>query len=270
MRSSNLRMLVSSTFFSTWVMLLSSMLFFHGTMGQSTTVDISKQKNPHFMGWYIGPSTTQALMDPGTWTTSGNYARGCSRGNCAYATDCTGNFISYDDGGSSPCIVCRTMTLFQSAPYALPSATNIFCAESWSAFTVFRELAVSTTSSDSSSSTISTSLRTTTQSTTPPTITSSSTQAPSTTDTTTATQSGESQTVTGSESSQSRGWIAGAVVGSFIAVAIVAGLVGWFVYRRKKARKESVKEESVARKIIPSQRNIYKPPQAVDPSQSHR
>ena len=181
------------------------------------------------------------------------------------------------------------MTLFQSAPYALPSATNIFCAESWSAFTVFRELAVSTTSSgvcphitaqsqmhklteylDSSSSTISTSLRTTTQSTTPPTITSSSTQAPSTTDTTTATQSGESQTVTGSESSQSRGWIAGAVVGSFIAVAIVAGLVGWFVYRRKKARKESVKEESVARKIIPSQRNIYKPPQAVDPSQSHR
>lgn len=44
----------------------------------------------------------EALTDPATWTTSGNYARGCATsGPCGYATDCQSNSITYDDGKTS-------------------------------------------------------------------------------------------------------------------------------------------------------------------------
>ncbi|KAL2698221.1 hypothetical protein AAEP93_010931 [Penicillium crustosum] len=257
-------MSTSSTPFSKWFMLLSIMLLSHGAMGQSNAMNTSIQSDPHFIGWYMGPSTTQALTDPETWTTSGNYARGCSKGACGYATDCIGNSITYDDGKTSSCNVCRTMTIFQSAPYASPSASNIFCAEYWVAFTVFRELAVSTTSSKSS--TISTSSRTSVLSTTVPSTTGSSsnnsptTAAPTVAASTTATQAGDSQTVT----SQSQGWIAGAVIGSVAATAIIAGLIGWIVYLRKKAQQLSVKEESIARQSLPYQKSTHKAPQEID------
>lgn len=175
------------------------------------------------------------------------------------------------------------MTIFQSAPYASPSASNIFCAEYWVAFTVFRELAVSTTSSSMDphttakkrtyeltaspeSSTISTSSRTSVLSTTVPSTTGSSsnnsptTAAPTVAASTTATQAGDSQTVT----SQSQGWIAGAVIGSVAATAIIAGLIGWFVYLRKKAQQLSVKEESIARQSLPYQKSTHKAPQEID------
>ncbi|KGO38427.1 hypothetical protein PEXP_056260 [Penicillium expansum] len=179
------------------------------------------------------------------------------------------------------------MTIFQSAPYASPSASNIFCAEYWVAFTVFRELAVSTTSSSMcphttakkriyeliaspESSTISTSSRTSVLSTTAPSTTGSSTNnspttaAPTVAASTAATQTGDSQTVTGSQSSQSQGWIAGVVIGSVAATAIIAGLIGWFVYLRKKAQQLSVKEESIARQSLPCQQSTYKAPQEID------
>ncbi|KAJ5967122.1 hypothetical protein N7501_003370 [Penicillium viridicatum] len=260
-------MSTSSTPFSKWFMLLSIMLLSHGAMGQSNAMNTSIQSDPHFIGWYMGPLTTQALKDPETWTTSGNYARGCSKGACGYATDCLGNSITYDDGKTSSCNVCRTMTIFQSAPYASPSASNIFCAENWVAFTVFRELAVSTTSSESSA--ISTSSRTSVLSTTAPSTTGSSTNnspttaAPTVAVSTTATQAGDLQTVTGSKSSQSQGWIAGAVIGSVAATAIIAGLIGWFVYLRKKAQRLSVKEESITRQSLPYRQSTHKVPQEI-------
>ncbi|KAJ6161888.1 hypothetical protein N7485_010118, partial [Penicillium canescens] len=229
------------------------MLWCHGVMGQSNSVNISIQSDPHFIGWYKGPSTTQALMDPDTWTTSGNYARGCSKGACGYATDCRGNSITYDDGKTSSCNVCRTMTIFQSAPYASPSASNIFCAEYWLAFTVFRELAGSTTTSESEWS---------------GRLTDYVSRVfhyfhivPAST---TAVQAGDSQTVTGTQSSQSKGWIAGAVVGSVAVLAIIAGLVGWFLYLRKKAQQLSAKEESTMRQSLPYQQSLYKAPQEMD------
>ncbi|KAJ5186503.1 hypothetical protein N7449_011267 [Penicillium cf. viridicatum] len=261
-------MSTSSTPFSKWFMLLSRMVLFHGAMGQSNAMNTSIQSDPHFIGWYMGPSTTQALTDPETWTTSGNYARGCSKGACDYATDCIGNSITYDDGKTSLCNVYRTMTIFQSAPYASPSASNIFCAEYWVAFTVFRELAVSTTSSESS--TISTSSRTSVPSTTALSTTglstnnSPTTAAPTVDASTTATQAGDSQTVTGSQSSQSQGWIAGAVIGTVAATAIIAGLIGWFLYLRKKAQQISVKEEFIARQSLPYQQSTYKALQEID------
>ncbi|KAJ6086837.1 hypothetical protein N7467_005751 [Penicillium canescens] len=160
------------------------------------------------------------------------------------------------------------MTIFQSAPYASPSASNIFCAEYWLAFTVFRELAVSTTSSDSS--TISTSSRTSAPSATTssetgsPSNNSPTTAAPTASASTTAVQAGDSQTVTGTQFSQSKGWIAGAVVGSVAVLAIIAGLVGWFLYLRKKAQQLSAKEGSTMRQSLPYQQSLYKAPQEMD------
>lgn len=174
------------------------------------------------------------------------------------------------------------MTIFQSAPYASPSASNIFCAEYWVAFTVFRELAVSTTSSGSfpcktakkriyeltasqESSTISTSSRTNVPSTTAPSTTGfPTTAAPTVAASATATLAGDSQTMTGSQSSPSRGWIAGAVIGSVAATAIIAGLIGWFAHLRKKAQQLSVKEESIARQSLPYHQSTHKEPQEID------
>jgi hypothetical protein len=72
--------------------------------------------------------------------------------------------------------------------------------------------------------------------------------------------------VSGSKSSQSQsqGWIAGAVIGSVAATAIIAGLIGWFVYLRKKAQQLSAQEEYIARQSLPYQRGTRKAPQEMD------
>ncbi|KAJ5279037.1 hypothetical protein N7478_004409 [Penicillium angulare] len=58
------------------------------------------------------------MTDPLTWTTSGDYARGCSAtGACAYATDCVENSITYDDGVTSSC-----QNHMQHRPLAISSA----------------------------------------------------------------------------------------------------------------------------------------------------
>ncbi|KAJ5306731.1 hypothetical protein N7508_005746 [Penicillium antarcticum] len=164
------------------------------------------------------------------------------------------------------------MTIFQSAPYASPSASNIFCAEYWLAFTVYRELAVSTTSSRSS--TLSTSSPTSAPSTTAASTTSSNdsptTEAPTAAATTTASQAADSQIVTGAQSGQSQGWIAGAVVGSIAAIAIIAGLIGWFLYLHKKAHRLPRKDDPTMRQSLPCQQSppyqqsSYKGPQEMD------
>ncbi|KAJ5425393.1 hypothetical protein N7465_000463 [Penicillium sp. CMV-2018d] len=258
-------MSISSTPFSKCFMLLSIILLSHSTIGQSNAMNTSIQSDPHFIGWYMRPSTS--IKRPAT---SGNYARGCSKGACGYATDCIGNSITYDDGKTSSCNVCRTMTIFQSAPDASPSASNIFCAENWVAFTVFRVCPHTTAkrriyklTASPESATISASSRTSVLSTTAPSTTGSFTNIPPTTAAPTATQAGDLQPVTGSQSSQRQGWIAGAVIGSVAATAIIAGLIGWFVYLRKKAQRLSVKEESIARQSLPYRQSTHKAPQEI-------
>lgn len=44
---------------SAWLMLLSGILGSNGVLGQSTAVSTSLQYDPHFMGWYIGPATSE-------------------------------------------------------------------------------------------------------------------------------------------------------------------------------------------------------------------
>lgn len=105
-----------------------TLIFFSGGLwsyavnGQTTKFDTSLQSETGFMGWYLGPSTSEntlhkkdftlytsftnpvliaeAMMDPETWTTSGSYAVGCDGTSCTFATDCNNNMISYDDGDS--------------------------------------------------------------------------------------------------------------------------------------------------------------------------
>lgn len=104
--------------------LLLGLLWFHGVLGQSTPVTTPVntliQNDPHFIGWYVGPTsgeidsplsrehtlspvrTVQAMTDPLTWYTSGGYAVGCSASDaCTYATDCYNNWITYDNGVTS-------------------------------------------------------------------------------------------------------------------------------------------------------------------------
>ncbi|KAJ5106623.1 hypothetical protein N7456_003298 [Penicillium angulare] len=213
--------LTSFTPFSAWLLITNTIIWSLGALGETTAVNTTQENETGFIGWYLGPSTTQAMTDPLTWTTSGSYARGCSAtGPCAYATDCVGNSITYDNGETSSCNICRTMTIFQSEPYATPSASNLFCAEAWVAFTVFRELPASKTSSESSSSTSSAISRTTTLSTAAATATPSSTDTPATTE---------------KPHSSSKAWIAGAVVGPVVGVAPIAAL-GWFLYRQKQKK----------------------------------
>lgn len=40
-------------------MLLSIMLLSHGAMGQGNAMNTSIQSDPHFIGWYMGPSTSE-------------------------------------------------------------------------------------------------------------------------------------------------------------------------------------------------------------------
>ncbi|PYI35939.1 hypothetical protein BP00DRAFT_476428 [Aspergillus indologenus CBS 114.80] len=114
-----------------------------------TTVDISIESNPHFIGWYLGPTGTQALTDPNTWTTSGTYAAGCSGSACSFATLCTANTLFYNNNESLVCTSarCYTMTIYETSPYGGPSASNLFCAQAWNANTVYRELPASSTTS---------------------------------------------------------------------------------------------------------------------------
>lgn len=44
---------------------------------------------------------------------------------------------------------CVTMTIFQTFPYATPSASNIFCGFHWEANTIYRELQATTTTESS-------------------------------------------------------------------------------------------------------------------------
>ncbi|KAJ5501415.1 hypothetical protein N7453_006232 [Penicillium expansum] len=209
-------------------------LWSYGVNGQTTKFNTSLQSETGFMGWYLGPSTTEAMMDPETWTTSGSYAAGCDGTSCTFATDCNNDMITYDDGGSGSCgtATCVTMTIFQASPFATPSASNIFCGLGWAANTIYRELQATTTTESTSSSTLSTTTSRTSQS-------STTTTAPTTADS----QASQSPTPTAVPTkSASKAWIAGAVIGPIAGVAI-AVLIAWLVYRRKQKQPSSSQGE---------------------------
>lgn len=137
--------------------------------------------------------------------------------------------------------------MFQVSPFAIPSASNIFCGLGWDANTIYRELQATTTESSTacplwsfqgtrpvdriprlmtipgSSWTLSTTMsRTIPSSTTTTALRAADLQA----------SQSLTPTATPSESA-SRAWIAGAVIGTLAGVAIVA-LVAWLIHHWKQ------------------------------------
>jgi hypothetical protein len=45
--------------FWAYILLLTGNFWSYGVLGQTTPVDTAEQDDPHFMGWYIGPSTSE-------------------------------------------------------------------------------------------------------------------------------------------------------------------------------------------------------------------
>lgn len=111
------------------------------------------------------------------WITSGKFAGDCNSASdsCDIATKCSDETIYFGGGSSTSwydCLFeptrsvpgyltlslpnsgtfsCVSMTIFQTSPDGLPSATNIECRQGWRAYTVYRELEVSSTDSGESS-----------------------------------------------------------------------------------------------------------------------
>ncbi|KAI2794571.1 hypothetical protein POX_a01170 [Penicillium oxalicum] len=132
------------------------------------------------------------------------------------------------------------MTIFQTSPYGTPSATNIFCADAWSAFSVYRELPVPTTTSTSSSvdSTLST-----TQSDPRTSLPIPSQTSPSASQTNTSASQTSTSSPSPPESHSSKAWIAGVVVGVIAGLAIIVGLFFFFRRKQKKMQPEKPEEE---------------------------
>ncbi|RAL02480.1 uncharacterized protein BO80DRAFT_423903 [Aspergillus ibericus CBS 121593] len=216
-----------SLLFSTWLALWT------GCRGEAT-LNTSIQDSPHFMGWYLG-TTTQALTDGGTWSTSGQYAAGCTASmTCSWATACNDGILYYNiENKTLDCAAdsmqCQTMTIYQSEPYATPSASNLFCANFWSANTIYRELPATTTSSATSGST-------------PSVTTASITSAPSSTQTATASPSATSSP----SAKKSRAWIAGAVIGAVAGVVAIIAATIFFLRHRITRRPEAIQYENVS------------------------
>lgn len=121
---------------------------------------------------------------------------------------------------------CRTMTIYQTSPFGSPTASNMFCAELWQAYTVYREFPASTTATTSSVPTVTVTRGGSPLHPTTPTSTASTTSSAAS-----ATASAGSD---GSKSDSSNAWIAGAVVGPVVGLAIIAGIIAWLVIRRRR------------------------------------
>ncbi|KAF2108368.1 hypothetical protein BDV96DRAFT_264522 [Lophiotrema nucula] len=190
-----------------------------------------------FIGYYIAPDSTQALNAGAAWVTSGTYAGDCATsGKCALATDCQDDTLYLDNDSTVSCtdgLSCVSMTIFQSFPNGMPSAMNYACRAAWLAYTVYRELDASTTSSSTTSTSITSPSSTATSFTTRTSFTSSPSPSPTLAPQSTASVPGPTQTSDPSSSKpKSRAWIAGPVIGGVAAIALlVIGVLWW----RKKS-----------------------------------
>ncbi|KAI1122129.1 hypothetical protein F5Y10DRAFT_81930 [Nemania abortiva] len=203
-----------------------------------TTTTLPDSEDPRFIGYYLNPTSTQRLVagEGREWRTSGRFAGDCSATatSCVYATDCADNTLYMDDGSSGECFSgasCVQFTILQTSPDGWPSATNFECRVAWSAYTVYRELATSTSSISTSTS-----------------LASSST--PSDSPTTSATS--PSQSVPGAQTKSS----ASVANTSLIVAAVVPSVIGFallvaatWVFLRLRGRKQKEEESRAAAQI---------------------
>ncbi|KAF9888431.1 hypothetical protein FE257_008709 [Aspergillus nanangensis] len=146
------------------------------------------------------------------------------------------------------------MTIFQTSPFGAPSATNIFCAQRWNAFQLYRELPKPTTTSDSHTSTLKSSAASSTAASqaTEATQATAASQATETTQITAASQKTDATHAASTSqpsdpssepSPLSRAWIVGAIVGPIVGVGIFGAIIGWILYRRRKRNQRSLQQE---------------------------
>jgi hypothetical protein len=112
------------------------------------------------------------------------------------------------------------MTIFAKSPNVLPSAHNYGCRMGWNAFTVYRELPATTTSSSSL----------TTSTITPGSSTLSSTPSITSLVVSQTVAATPTNAPTGGESSKT--WIAGAVIGPIVVIVALIGTV--LIWRKRR------------------------------------
>ncbi|KAF2129297.1 hypothetical protein P153DRAFT_385513 [Dothidotthia symphoricarpi CBS 119687] len=178
-----------------------------------------------FIGYYVAPDSLEPLLAGTSWTTSGTIAGDCKvSGNCPLTTECVDGTAFLNNGATAVCAggaTCADMTIFATSPNILPSAHNIACRLAWSANTVYRNLAVTTSSS-----------RIVTSSTSSPTPTASaSTSSSTSTISSVSVSATPTSTSPAAPTSQSKAWIAGAVIGPIIGIVLIVGAIFW--WRRK-------------------------------------
>ncbi|KAH8679491.1 hypothetical protein BGZ61DRAFT_535878 [Ilyonectria robusta] len=203
---------------------------------QTTIGDREKDlASSQFIGYYIAPDSIQKMTASTSWITSGTFAGDCNSDfdSCVVATEFSNDTIYFGDGSSTSCgtFSCVSMTIFQTSPDGLPSATNIKCRQGWRAYTVYRELETRklTVASLETSSTFAES-----------TSNERGIAEATSSETTSATSTGataSAEPTSEPKKSKSKAWIAGAVVGSIAGLAVISG-AGWF-YMRSQNRAKS-------------------------------
>ncbi|OAX79998.1 hypothetical protein ACJ72_05675 [Emergomyces africanus] len=182
-----------------------------------------------FNGYYIFATNGSTAVESITcrdshtsWITSGTYANCCATTlttRCPMPTKCEDASVSYDNGGGYGCTgraSCATMTVYETSPGGSPSATNIFCWENWSAYTVYRRLPTEATNSPTITPPPQTSHRPNLPTNAPPKQPSPPPQE---------------------EPESNRGVIAGATVGAVVGISILA--LAFIFFRRKQKKKGS-------------------------------
>ncbi|KAH6851340.1 hypothetical protein B0I37DRAFT_133726 [Chaetomium sp. MPI-CAGE-AT-0009] len=172
-----------------------------------------------------GSVGTWSCVPGSTHTTHSTWAACCVAGeNCQFFTACNAGTATRIDGSTYVCANnipnCYTMTIYQSYPSAALSWSAIGCVQpGFDASTVYREIVVGTTTTAPLGSSTGTG-------TTPSAVPSTPVE----------TGARESANASQPDSPTSQAWIAGAVIGPVVAVALVAFLAFWL--GRRKGRKE--------------------------------
>ncbi|EMD95445.1 hypothetical protein COCC4DRAFT_182800 [Bipolaris maydis ATCC 48331] len=208
--------------------------------------------NSRFIGYYIAPDSIEPLLAGDAWITSGTYAGDCNTsGRCALATKCSDNKLYLDDGSVWPCsgeVSCVQATIYATSPAGLPSAINYGCRMNWKAYTIYRELPATTTSlSTLTSATPTPALSVTPTEVVPtPTLVASPTLQFGVSTSSIAVMEATPNSASSMEATpnpspefrsrpeperQNKAWIAGAVIGSVIGIALL--IVAIYLWRSR-------------------------------------
>ncbi|CRK13429.1 hypothetical protein BN1723_010012 [Verticillium longisporum] len=199
--------------------------------------------DPQFIGYFLdGPATERLTLSSGTsWSSSSTIAGECSTSPCVLAVDCTNNILTLANNDKRTCaesFACETMTIYETYPFGKPSAKNYKCRLGWSAHTIYRAFAEETTTSLEPPAP-----------TDVPSVTPSPNRSttPDTDPQTSSVASAETQEANfdQGETSGSKAWIAGAVAGPIVGLAVLA-FVFWLGMRHQRRKKVPADEAAAA------------------------